>query len=193
MEGKAVCFCTLVAVLGLISAVTGFAAEVTRVKDVSIEDYSCVYPSSPALALGIISAIFAFITQVFISITLGVCNFCKKDPNSTPISKLLSILSRLATVIAVVLLLTGARLSNNKGGQVESYNYIKCYVVKPGIFAIGATLALLSAVFGIAAYITVAPPSPQAATNPAIASPAGANIDLENNPVPIRPQQYTPK
>ncbi|KAM0024196.1 putative modifying wall lignin-1/2 [Helianthus debilis subsp. tardiflorus] len=195
MESKAVGFCAVVAVLGIISAAAGFGGELTRVKadDVSVSDGSCVYPSSPALALGIIAAVFAIITQIYISVTFGGCRCCRNDPNSTPISKLLSVLSWVATVIAVLLLLTAAGLNNKEGGQVDSYGYFTCYVVKPGIFAAGAVLALLSAVFGIAAYVTVAPPTLQTTTNPAVAFPVGANVDPEKSPVPMYPQQYPPQ
>nr|GEZ36781.1 hypothetical protein CTI12_AA049970 [Tanacetum cinerariifolium] len=122
MESKEIGFCAVVAMLGIISAAAGFAGEVTKVEasDVYISGNSCVYPSSPALALGIVSAAFAIITQVYISVTFGGCRCCRNDPNSTPISKLLSVLSRVATVIAVCLLLTAAGL-NNKEGQVDSY------------------------------------------------------------------------
>ncbi|KAL8216660.1 hypothetical protein R6Q57_023497 [Mikania cordata] len=195
MESKAVGFCAVVAVLGIISAATGFAGEFTRVKasDVYIEDDSCVYPSSPALALGIISAVFAIITQVYISVTFGCCRCCRNDPSSTPISKLLSVLSWVATVVAVVLLLAAAGLNNREGGQVDSYGYFTCYVVKPGIFAAGGVLALLSAVFGIGAFVTVAPAATQPTTNPVVAFPMGANVDPEKNPLPFPPQQYPPQ
>ncbi|PWA95501.1 hypothetical protein CTI12_AA049970 [Artemisia annua] len=193
MESKEIGFCAVVVVLGIISAAAGFAGEVTKVKasDVYILHNECVYPSSPALALGIISAVFAIITQVYISITFGGCRCCRNDPNSTPISKLLSVLSWVATVIAVCLLFTAATLNNKEGGQKDSYGYFTCYVVKPGIFAAGAILALLSAVFGIAAYVTSAPPATQTSIPPtAFTFPVGTNNDPEKGPVPF-PQQYT--
>ncbi|MFS7913939.1 hypothetical protein Hanom_Chr02g00147601 [Helianthus anomalus] len=61
-----------------------------------IVDYindACVYPSSPALALGIVSAVFTIITRIYISISFGGAGCCRTDPNSTPISKLLFVLS----------------------------------------------------------------------------------------------------
>ncbi|XP_076947321.1 protein MODIFYING WALL LIGNIN-1-like [Bidens hawaiensis] len=191
MESKGVGFCSVVAVLGIISAATGLAGEFTRVKasDISIQDDSCVYPSSPALALGIVSAVFAIITQVYISVTIGGCRYCcANDPTLNPASKLFSGLSRAATVIGVILLLAAAAL-NNKGGQVDSYGYFTCYVVKPGIFAAGG-LALLSAVFGIVAYVALAPPATQTTTSPAVALPVGVNADPEKSPVPFLPQQH---
>ncbi|XP_076905697.1 protein MODIFYING WALL LIGNIN-1-like [Bidens hawaiensis] len=195
MENKVLGFCAIAAVLGVISAATGFAGEATRVKasDVFIYDDSCVYPSSPALALGIVSAVFTIITRIYISVSFGGAGCCRTDPNSTPISKLLFVLSWVASVIAVILLLTAAGLNNRQGGEVDAYGYIACYVVKPGIFAAGAILALLSAVFGIAAYITLAPPS-QTNAYPVVAIPMGtANVDPEKNPVPFPPQQYPPQ
>ncbi|KAF5818921.1 hypothetical protein HanXRQr2_Chr02g0071681 [Helianthus annuus] len=197
MENKMLGFCAIAAVLGIISAATGFAGEATRVKasEVIVDyiDDTCLYPSSPALALGIVSAVFTIITRIYISISFGGACCCRTDPNSTPISKLLFVLSWVASVVAVVLLLAAAGLNNRQGGEIDSYGYITCYVVKPGIFAAGAILALLSAVFGIAAYITVAPPTTQTNTYPAVALPMGTNVDPEKNPVPFPPQQYPPQ
>ncbi|XP_071707695.1 protein MODIFYING WALL LIGNIN-1-like [Rutidosis leptorrhynchoides] len=198
MESKVLGYCAVAAVLGIIAAATGFAGEATRVKasEVYIVFDTCVYPSSPALALGIVSAVFTIITRIYISVSFGGAGCCRTDPNSTPISKLLFVFSWVASVIAVALLLAAAGLNNRQGGQVDSYGYITCYVVKPGIFAAGAILALLSAAFGIAAYLTLAPPQ-QTTTNAAVAFPMGAmnmNVDPEKNPtpVPFPPQQYPP-
>ncbi|KAD5508309.1 hypothetical protein E3N88_16012 [Mikania micrantha] len=102
-------------------------------------------------------------------------------------------LGTVASVIAVILLLTAARLNNKQGGEVDSYGYIIiCYVVKPGIFAAGAILAFLSTVLGIAGYVTSTPPS-QTNTSPVVAIPMGANVDPEKNPMPFPPQQYQPQ
>ncbi|KAK1436183.1 hypothetical protein QVD17_01961 [Tagetes erecta] len=171
--------------------------EVTKVKasEVYIDVYDiCYYPSSPALILGIVSAAFTIITRVYISVSFGGAGFCRTDPNSTPLSKSLFVFSWVASVVAVVLLLAAAVLNNKHGEEVDSYGYITCYVVKPGIFAAGAILAILSAVFGIAAFLTLYPP-PQTTTNPAgVAVPVGAyNVDPEKNPAPFPPQQYPPQ
>ncbi|CAH1424795.1 unnamed protein product [Lactuca virosa] len=192
MDTKVAVYCAIAAVLGIISAATGFAGEATRVKasEVFIVLDSCVYPSSPALALGIISAVFTIITRIYISVSFGGSGCCRSDPNSTPISKLLFVLSWVASVIAVILLLTAAGLNNRQGGQIDSYGYITCYVVKPGIFAAGAILALLSAVFGIGAYLTISSAT-QDATGPTGPLPVGAGVDLEKYPQQYTPQQYT--
>ncbi|KAL8216661.1 hypothetical protein R6Q57_023498 [Mikania cordata] len=165
MEGRLTGFCLLMAGLGIVSAATGFAAEVTRIKasDVYIEGDSCFYPSSPALALGIISAVFAIVARIYLTVTFGGSSCCRSDPNSTPVSKLLyalswyilTTISMVASVIAVVLLLAAVGIHNQTGGQFDSYGYVTCYVVKPGIYASGAVLALLSVIFGIMAYVTL--------------------------------------
>ncbi|KAD4384726.1 hypothetical protein R6Q59_011125 [Mikania micrantha] len=189
MESKVSGYCAIAFILGIIAAATGFAGEATRVKaqDVSIAFDTCIYPSSPALALGIVSAVFAIVTRIYIS------GCCRTDPNSTPVSKLLFVLSWVATVIAVVLLLSAAVLNNRQGGQVDSYGYITCYVAKPGIFAAGAVLALLSAIFGIAAFIIISSSSPQTVAYPAVALPMGTNVDPEKNQVVFPHQQYAPQ
>ena len=53
----------------------------------------CVYPHSPAFALGIVAAVFTIITRVYISVSFGGGGCCRSDPNSTPVSKLLFVLS----------------------------------------------------------------------------------------------------
>ncbi|KAI3822170.1 hypothetical protein L1987_09754 [Smallanthus sonchifolius] len=182
MESRLVGFCVLVAGLGIISAATGFAAEATRVKasDVYIEGDSCVYPGSPALTLGIVAAVFAIVTRIYITVTFGGSSCCRSDPNSTPVSKFLYVLSWVASVIAVVLLLAAAGINNEAGGQFDSFGYVTCYVVKPGIYALGAVLALLSAVFGIAAYVTLIS-STQETTSPPVAFPSATQVDLEKS------------
>ncbi|KAL4592841.1 hypothetical protein LXL04_005847 [Taraxacum kok-saghyz] len=193
MESKMLRFTTVVALLGIISAATGFAAELTTVKasDIYIVGDSCVYPSSPALAFGIISAVFAIITRVYITVTFGGCSCCRNDPNSTPISKLLYVFSWVSSVMAVVLLLAAGGLK--EGGEVDAYGYVTCYVVKSGIFASGAVLALLSAVFGIAAYVVLSNSGIQTTVSPPFGFHEDGNVDLEKSPVSCSTHQSTPQ
>nr|GEY65486.1 uncharacterized protein [Tanacetum cinerariifolium] len=194
MDNKVLGYCAVAAVLGIIAAATGFAAEATKVKasEVDIVHDTCIYPSSPALALGIVSAVFTIITRIYISVSFGGSGCCRTDRNINPTSKLFFVLSWVASVVAVVLLLSAAGLNNRQGGQVDSYGYTTCYVVKPGIFAAGAILALLSAAFGIAAFITLTPPQPPI-TNQGIAFQIGSNVDPEKNTAPFPPQQFPPQ
>nr|GEV99697.1 hypothetical protein CTI12_AA551540 [Tanacetum cinerariifolium] len=158
MENKAVRFCVVVGVLGMISAIVGFVGEGTRVKGsevsfITLDDGTyCSYPVRPTLSLAI----------------LGIV---------------------IATVVAVVQFSRAVQGSKH-GGYVDSYGVVNCYILKPGIFAVGAILALFSAIFGIAAYVTGIG-APQTTTNPPIVGvPMGANFDLERNAVPNPTPQY---
>uniref|UniRef100_A0A6N2LV63 Uncharacterized protein n=1 Tax=Salix viminalis TaxID=40686 RepID=A0A6N2LV63_SALVM len=60
MERKALALCSVVGLLGLLSAATGFGAEATRIKGSEVQFTSatqCTYPRSPALGLGLIAAV----------------------------------------------------------------------------------------------------------------------------------------
>ncbi|KAJ9555382.1 hypothetical protein OSB04_009996 [Centaurea solstitialis] len=171
----------------------GFAGEATRVKasEIYIEDDTCVYPSSPALALGIVAAVFAIIARIYISVSFGG-GCCRSGPSSTPISKLFFVLSWVASVAAVLLLLAAAGLNNREGGQIDAYGYITCYVVKPGIFSAGAILAILSSVFGIVAFIVTLSSTSHTTTHPTIGLPTAhghTHVDLEKHPQQYAPQQ----
>lgn len=58
---------------------------------------------------------------------------------------------------ASILLLAGAALNNEHGiNRESSYSgYYSCYVVKPGVFAGGAVLSILTVIFGIIYYLTL--------------------------------------
>ncbi|PWA46660.1 hypothetical protein CTI12_AA506460 [Artemisia annua] len=137
--------------------------------------------------LGIISAIVGFVgeaTRVKGSelrfITLDDAIYCTYPIRPTLSLAIIGIV--IATVVAVVQFSRAV-----SGSKLRS-----CYVLKPGIFAVGAIFALFSAIFAIAAYITVSG-APQTTTNPPVVGiPVGANFDPERNPVPYPPPQYPP-
>ncbi|MBA0827298.1 hypothetical protein Gotur_026049 [Gossypium turneri] len=56
---------------------------------------------------------------------------------------------------AIGLLLTGAALNDRRGEQVYKDGGIYCYVIKPGVFAVGAVLSALSSIFGVFYYQTL--------------------------------------
>ncbi|PPS01353.1 hypothetical protein GOBAR_AA19327 [Gossypium barbadense] len=57
--------------------------------------------------------------------------------------------------MAIGLLLTGAALNDRRGEQVYKDGGIYCYVIKPGVFAVGAVLSALSSIFGVFYYQTL--------------------------------------
>lgn len=61
---------------------------------------------------------------------------------------------RFTFVIAFLLLLTGAALNDQHGEESLYFGSYYCYVVKPGVFAGGAVLALASVTLGILYYLT---------------------------------------
>ncbi|WRX24502.1 DESIGUAL/Modifying wall lignin-1/2 - like 7 [Theobroma cacao] len=135
MERKAIVLCNVVGFLGILSAVTGFAAEATRIQASQVKFISptqCQYPRSPALGLGLTAAVALLIAQIIINSATG-----------------------FTFVIAFLLLLTGSALNDQHGEESVYFGNYYCYVVKPGVFAGGAVLALASVTLGIFYYLTV--------------------------------------
>ncbi|XP_050206062.1 uncharacterized protein LOC126655798 [Mercurialis annua] len=161
MERKALILCCVVGLLGLLSASTGFGAEGTRIKGSEVQFTSatqCTYPRSPALALGLTSATSLMLAQVIINVATG-CICCKRSPHTSnsnwTIALLCFVVSWFTFVIAFLLLLTGAALNDQHGEESMYFGNYYCYVVKPGVFAGGALLALASVTLGILYYLTL--------------------------------------
>uniref|UniRef100_A0A7N1A8C9 Uncharacterized protein n=1 Tax=Kalanchoe fedtschenkoi TaxID=63787 RepID=A0A7N1A8C9_KALFE len=162
MEKRVKIVCGVVAVLGLLSAATGFGAEVKRIKgsqvDISSTPDRCIYPRSPALALGVTAALALGIAHAIINVETG-CGCCRRGPRPSGSSWTLALLcfsvSWFTFVIAFLLLLTGAALNDEHGEDSLVFGTYYCYVVKPGVFAGGALLSLASVLLGLVYYITL--------------------------------------
>ncbi|EOY09992.1 PREDICTED: uncharacterized protein LOC18599450 [Theobroma cacao] len=161
MERKAIVLCNVVGFLGILSAVTGFAAEATRIQASQVKFISptqCQYPRSPALGLGLTAAVALLIAQIIINSATG-CICCKRTRqtwNSNWTKALVFyVVSWFTFVIAFLLLLTGSALNDQHGEESVYFGNYYCYVVKPGVFAGGAVLALASVTLGIFYYLTV--------------------------------------
>ncbi|KAK8593763.1 hypothetical protein V6N13_042667 [Hibiscus sabdariffa] len=161
MERKGLVICSVVAFLGALSAVTGFAAEATRIKasDVKfVSNAQCSYPRSPALGLGLTASAALLVAHIIINVTAG-CICCKRTNqnwNSNRAKALIFyVVSWFTFVIAFLLLLTGSALNDQHGEESMYFGTYYCYVVKPGVFAGGAVLAIASVVFGIFYYLTL--------------------------------------
>ncbi|KAL4575693.1 hypothetical protein LXL04_011777 [Taraxacum kok-saghyz] len=155
---KSMLVCALVGILGFLSAVLSFVAEAKRIKGSEVRFSSpseCVYPRSPALALGLMAAVCLMIAQVIINVATG-CICCRKSSTSNwTLPILCFVLSWLTFVIAFLLLLTGAALNDEHGEENMYFGSYNCYVVKPGVFAGAASLSLASVVLGIMYYYSV--------------------------------------
>ncbi|KAK4433202.1 hypothetical protein Salat_1082400 [Sesamum alatum] len=161
MERKVMIVCSVVGFLGLLSAVTGFAAEAKRIKGDQVQFPSpseCIYPRSPALGLGLTAAVALMIAQIIINVATG-CVCCRKGPHQSNSNWTLAlvcfIVSWFTFVIAFLLLLTGAALNDQHGEENLYFGNYYCYVVKPGVFAGAAVLSLASVILGIIYYLTL--------------------------------------
>ncbi|WOL13221.1 hypothetical protein Cni_G21990 [Canna indica] len=159
MEKNVVMICAFVGFLGLVSAALGFAAEATRIKVSDVQTTTlgqCTYPKTPALALGLISAVALMVAQAIINTVAG-CICCKKYPNPSDTNWTIGLISFIASwitfIIAFVLLLSGAAL-NDQWGQERMYFGEYCYVVKAGVFTGGAVLSLASVALAIVYYVS---------------------------------------
>lgn len=160
MERKVLLVSCAVGFLGLLSAATGFGAEATRIKGSQVQFLSttqCVYPRSPALALGLTAAAALMVAQVMINASTG-CICCKRtiEPlnSNWKMALVCFVISWFTFVIAFLLLLTGAALNDQHGLESMYFGNYYCYVVKPGVFATGAVLSLASITLGITYYLT---------------------------------------
>ncbi|CAL5364703.1 unnamed protein product [Camellia sinensis] len=176
MERKVIVVCSVVGFLGLLCAVTGFAAEATRIKDQVLDmvmDYhakrlgsqvqsdsssTCNYPSSPAFGLGLTAALALMVAQIIINVTTG-CICCRRGPHQSnsnwTVALICFVVSWFTFVIAFLLLLTGAALNDQHGEETMYFGNYYCYVVKPGVFAGAAVLSLASVILGIAYYLAL--------------------------------------
>ncbi|KAM0945697.1 putative modifying wall lignin-1/2 [Dioscorea sansibarensis] len=158
MERKVVLVCGAVGFLGLLSAALAFGAEATRVK-VRVSDVEttssgdCIYPKSPASALGLTAAMALLVAQLIINIVAG-CVCCKRHQNSSNSNWTLALISLTVSwitfSIAFLLLLAGAALNDQRAQQ-----NLYCYVVKPGVLAGGAVLSLATVSLGIIYYVSL--------------------------------------
>ncbi|XP_059667372.1 protein MODIFYING WALL LIGNIN-1-like [Cornus florida] len=206
MERKSIVICAVVGFLGLLSAALGFAAEAKRIKGSQVEFNTpsiCVYPRSPALALGLTAAVALMIAQIIVNVATG-CICCRRGSRQSnsnwTLALICFVVSWFTFVIAFLLLLTGAAL-NDQHGEENTYlgNYY-CYVVKPGVFAGAAVLSLASVILGIIYYLTLTsvknvngpwggPPAPNQ-SNIAMAQPQFPPPQNAQDPVFVHEDTY---
>ncbi|XP_051143236.1 protein VASCULATURE COMPLEXITY AND CONNECTIVITY [Andrographis paniculata] len=200
MERKAIIVCCAVGFLGLLSAATGFAAEATRVKGNQVEYPStmeCIYPRSPAMALGLTAAVALIVAQAIINITTG-CVCCRKGPHQSNSNWTLAlvcfVVSWFTCIIAFLLLLTGAALNDQHGDESLYLGGYYCYVVKPGVFAGAAILSLASVSLGLIYYLIMTGEKNRANPWPAapFPSPPQANIAMGQPQFPPQNPQGHP-
>ncbi|CAH8358693.1 unnamed protein product [Eruca vesicaria subsp. sativa] len=162
MEKRKMVMCGVLSLLGLLSAVTAFAAEATRVKksQVTVTKVDsvarCSYNRSPAYNLSFASAIFLMMAQIIASVGSG-CFCCRKGPSPTRTKWILALVSFIVSwftfVLAFLVLLTGASLNDEHFEETTNATSYFCYVVRPGVFCIGALISLFTVGLGIVYYL----------------------------------------
>uniref|UniRef100_A0A0D3G817 Transmembrane protein n=1 Tax=Oryza barthii TaxID=65489 RepID=A0A0D3G817_9ORYZ len=155
MDKTTIIASAVVGSLGLLSAILGFSAEVTKITATDVlvgARGECLYPQNPAAELGIT-----------VSAVGGCCGCCmsgRSIPSETKriIGVVCAVMSWLVTTditagtdsgIAWFLFGVGA-VVNIEGKRATMPD---CYVVKRGIFAGAAVLALAATAFGITSYV----------------------------------------
>lgn len=158
MDQTMIIVSTVVASLGVLSAILGFSAEGTKLtlRDLlETEDGVCIYPENSALGLGICAAIFLIITQATIATVGGCCGCCKSraipSESKRIIGVVCAVFSWIAAVVAFALLVEGAAWNANVERNSSAYGF--CYVLKDGIFAGAAVLTLVATALGLNSYL----------------------------------------
>ncbi|KAH7853866.1 hypothetical protein Vadar_007467 [Vaccinium darrowii] len=162
MDRNAKLVCSVVGFLGLLSAALSFAAEGTKTTVSEIQltpnGNGCVFPSSPALGLGLAAAVVLLTAQIIINVTTG-CICCRRGSyqsnSSWTVALICFVVSWITFVIAFLMILTGAALNQPAGEENMYFGNNYCYVVKPGVFAGAAVLSLASVALGIVYYLAL--------------------------------------
>lgn len=159
MEQLRFLICLVVGFLGLLAFVLGIVAEVKRVRvgDIAIlDDGTCLYPTSPAEALGIVSALALLVAVVIVNAAAGCVCCCGGTYRSSckkAIAIICLVVSWLTFLSAFSTLMVGAIVSGQHKTSIDSQGYYTCAYIKSGYFAGGAVLGLISVPLGIIYYI----------------------------------------
>ncbi|CAN8256030.1 unnamed protein product [Cochlearia groenlandica] len=162
MERRKVVMCVLLCILGLLSALTAFVAEATKIKRSQIKYTTtdsikrCSYNRSPAFNLGFTSAVFLMMAQIIVSVATG-CICCRKGPSPSRsnyvIALICFVVSWFTYVIAFLLLLAGAVLNDERDEESTYAGNYFCYIVKPGVFSTSGVLSIVTVALGVVYYL----------------------------------------
>ncbi|KAG2300325.1 hypothetical protein Bca4012_011904 [Brassica carinata] len=196
VEKRKLVMCGVLSVLGLLSAVTAFAAEATRIKKSQVmvttsDSFTrCSYNRSPAYNLGFVSAIFLMMAQIIASVGSG-CFCCRKGvrapTRSNWILALVSfIVSWFAFVLAFLTLLTAASLNDDHIQETMTADHYTCYIVRPGVFSVASILSLFTVGLGIVYYLCLNSVKQNVASAAATTTPVNQGIAMGQPQIPER-------
>ncbi|XP_057826314.1 protein DESIGUAL 2 [Cryptomeria japonica] len=199
MSKSGTVICSLVGLLGLIAAILGFVAEAKHVRAGEVKMTSsgrCLYPRSPALALGITAAVALLLAQIIVNSVVGCicCLYGNRYPPSSnrTIAVICLVVSWITFAIAFILLMAGAALNDKHNADIRTFGDY-CYVVKSGVFAGGAVLALATVTLGIIYFITASAAKSSSECGPqniAMAQPQYGRSTMQPVFVPEQHPQY---
>ncbi|CAL4893748.1 unnamed protein product [Urochloa decumbens] len=158
----------MVDLFGLTSAVLGFIAEGKRITpgDIHVSGNDCVYPASPAHALGICAILLLIVAQIIASVAGGCCGCCRPGGGASKSTRrvvgvVVSILSWVMTGIAVRYYKQGVEWNTagtrraSLAGFYDEFSYLK-----GGVFVRAAVLSLVATSLGIkSCFLLRAPPA----------------------------------
>ncbi|KAL8095584.1 protein VASCULATURE COMPLEXITY AND CONNECTIVITY-like [Apium graveolens] len=158
MEKKVKLVCIIVGILGVLATATGFAAEAKRVKQHQIRYLTpngCIYPRTPAVALGLTAVVALTIAQTILNIATD-CLCCRRrtfplDFKQT-VAQVCYTMSWFTFIVAFLMLLLGSAVNDKKAEETGYFNDFYCTAARSGIFTMGAILSLATVILGILAY-----------------------------------------
>ncbi|KAK4784907.1 hypothetical protein SAY86_001596 [Trapa natans] len=194
MDRKPLLICSVIGFLGLLSAASGFAAEATRIKASSLQliaPTQCAYPQSPALALGLTAAFLLMMTQIAINVATWYTCRDKKSSQLSNHSWTIALgclaTSWFTSAVAFFLLLTAAAMNERHSEDNSNFKNYYCYIVKPGVFAAGAALSLVSVILGMLYYLIFTSQQESDAADSGLPEP---HIQRRRDPVFVHEDTY---
>ncbi|ESQ41704.1 hypothetical protein EUTSA_v10014664mg [Eutrema salsugineum] len=194
MEKRKVVMCGVLSLLALLSAITAFSAEATKIKKSQVKVTKlgsltrCSYPRSPAYDLGFTSAIFLMMAQIIVSVGSG-CFCCRKGPAPSRSHWIIAltcfVVSWFTFVVAFLVLLTAAALNDEHTEETMYAGNYFCYIVKPGVFSTASVLSLFTIALGIVYYLCLTSSKQNVADTTTVAN-QGGGIAMGQPQIPER-------
>ncbi|CAN6332946.1 unnamed protein product [Urochloa humidicola] len=169
--GVTVLLAIMVGLFGVTSAVLGFIAESKRLTtgDIRLSGNECVYPTTPAHALGVCAILLLMVAQIIASVAGGCCGCCRPDGCASKSTRrvvgvITSVLAWIMAVIAGLFYWQGVKWNTAEtrpsifaGGGDE------CRYLKGGVFVRAAVLSIVSTLLAIkSCFFLLRAPAPPA-------------------------------
>ncbi|KAJ0716423.1 putative modifying wall lignin-1/2 [Helianthus annuus] len=135
------------------------------------------YSSSPVVGIAIAAIVALVIARTIITATTGGCCMCCRTPNISTFARVCIVISWITSSIAVILFIVGAKVSGEKGGEIDVNGVYNCYTLRPGVFRAAGIIGLVSVLLGLVYYLLYVLARSRAAEK------SGVDLELEKPPV----------